>query len=558
MSGDSPRWRPLPGRADNIPQLLISASFTASSYVVCITDLAHLWTEALGRKAIVGRAINEDTSIDPTEGADQMQELLKRIQAGLDSTVPGHGDTSLRMAQDTIRSRNSSNKGCDSESVEGGFVLVLTCILPKPLKPLRWPIHLSKRPASELVTELVLPLIRSLTDRSRHIETLLDLIRKKDKVINRLVDKLEATGTGLEQVFNPLTGRRKISRADAEKRVSGLATFDEKNERWRASRSEADTGSADVGQLLYNVFGPPDGLGYSSMSDVSGAAELDEWWKKLGVAEDGIVLTERSKANYDNEEAGKDNHTDRRVKMDATNGTMMVDSDATEGEEEEFQIQSTPPHLTSKVSPARRRATPHKAAHSNHVGDSDDDVVIPDSGPEISAPAKSARVAEVDKRFEADEQQVDISDTASEGAESEAQMAAASPKSSQRIGGLGRIGGRPRAAAAEAGPEPGRKRAASSDGEPSDRPPPTKARRVGMIGRKNSSPPSSQPPPASEDADNEVDGAAGNEPPSTPAGNEAAPPPEETEEERADKKRQELQRTMQHKAASAAKKKRKF
>lgn len=71
------KWRPLPTFPD-LPALLISPGFhvESSSYSLAITDLANIWTESLDRKGILRRSLNEDTSIDISDGGQEQWRVF--------------------------------------------------------------------------------------------------------------------------------------------------------------------------------------------------------------------------------------------------------------------------------------------------------------------------------------------------------------------------------------------------------------------------------------------------------------------------------------------------
>lgn len=158
----------------------------------------------------------EKTSIDPSDTPENMARFLASLQSALDSSQPGHGETSLGLSP-----------AAAADAGDDGLTLRVTCALAG-LAPLKWPVHLSKSPPSAIATDLVLPLVQAQYARKRQVESLLQALRHKDAVLNKLSDKREAMGTGLEHVFTALSGRRKVTRSIADDRVKGLAPFDER------------------------------------------------------------------------------------------------------------------------------------------------------------------------------------------------------------------------------------------------------------------------------------------------------------------------------------------
>ncbi|KAI9812971.1 MAG: hypothetical protein M1832_006450 [Thelocarpon impressellum] len=139
-------WRalPLPQNGDARPSLIVKCRFTKSSYVVHLTDLTRIWSESLDRREIIRRALNEDTSIDPSEDSEQLRILLQKIQGAIN----GDEGTTLHL----------------DERGPGEVRLNVQSPLPEPLKPLRWPIHLSTCSPEVLTNELLLPVLAEHAD----------------------------------------------------------------------------------------------------------------------------------------------------------------------------------------------------------------------------------------------------------------------------------------------------------------------------------------------------------------------------------------------------------
>lgn len=262
-------WRPLPLPRTTLPHLLTSTHFASSSYTIHMTDLANLWTESLDRRPIILRALKEDASIDPSDGEENMASFLKCLRAAFDPSDSIHRLTTVSL---------STSDG-DGPAGRDGLVLTATCELPKELssKPLTWHMYLRKQSPEATATELVLPLAEShLAQRSR-IEALAEIIRQKDALASKMLDKFEATGTPLEHVFTALGTRRKVSREQAEARVKGLAPFD--LAAWEAGYCGVEEGGVDG--VVEGVFGK--GLEYKTSEEAGRYAEgLGNWWRDMG------------------------------------------------------------------------------------------------------------------------------------------------------------------------------------------------------------------------------------------------------------------------------------
>ena len=514
-----------------IPNLLVSATFTSDSYNIRLTDLANVWVESMERKPIVKRGLVEDTSIDPSDGPDQIRRMLELIRAAFDTSDAEHSNTSMTLGQD------------EQGSEQGSLVIHVTCVLPKPLKPFKWPMHLTKCPQSTLTTELVLPLIQAHQARSREIDTLLAALKEKDGVINRLVDKLDATGTGLEHVFNSLSGKRRVTRQIAEEKVKGLAPFPEADFRRGANEPQQAADSSDVGSLLDTVFGVT-GLKYKADLDLEASSTLNDWWTKLGKGKH-VVFTARPK--------DKTAHIPESLPTTETKPGYDDDDD--------FQVQATPPGLPSRRK--REANTRPEAADDDETTDGEEESDIPDSLPlplKKMTPSKpsSSRLGALGRRGDSppsaplpsaggqNEKDGD-SDTASDLDEDET-TAPSPPKAPARRGGLGRIGGRAR----ETTPPAKLPRSPSPGAPEKDASPPIRKHKLGAIGKKApSAEPTTYPESGSED------GRGRSNKPSPAAALKSRP--RETSQERADRKRVQLEEELRKKAAAGpAKKKRKF
>ena len=194
-----------------LPPLFIKYQLGASAYTVLLTDLTYIWKESLSRKQIIKRAFELDTSIDPSEGYDQLGLLLQHLRSALD----GQAATSRKLR---------------SGQEERSLILELEVTLPVPLLPLCWHLHLTPADPDILRTELLLPCLATSSQRRSEVLSLYSLLKEKDYVITRLIDKLQASGLELTAVFPNLVPTR-TSKANARevliKSVKSLQPFDE-------------------------------------------------------------------------------------------------------------------------------------------------------------------------------------------------------------------------------------------------------------------------------------------------------------------------------------------
>ncbi|RDA86880.1 hypothetical protein CP532_1380 [Ophiocordyceps camponoti-leonardi (nom. inval.)] len=484
-------WHPLPLPA--LPALLVSARVAASSYVVRLTDMANVWEESLDGDGICARSMAENTSIDPSDTPENMARFLDSLVSALDPLRPGHGDTSLCLTP-------VSGRDNDGDDDDDGLVLTVTCPLTG-FKPLTWPIHLTKCPPSAVATHLVLPLFRSHDAGQVVIESLVQALGHKDAAIAKMADKLEALGTGLEQVFPSLLGRSKVTRSAAGGKVKGLAPFD---------RAQLGLGS-DSARLDI-------ALGDGQESLVSG------WWRDFGKSRKQMC------------------------RDDAASLPLSAKATVRDGDDE-FQVQATPPGLRTST------AAPSIPSEDNHES------LIPDSYPTAFAPPTHHVPEEptspglgtvggsttAPPKARGPETAVDDSETASEDDDATASAgsdacpsplaAKATATTDVKRGGIGSIGGK-RAVDERPGAH-GTSEAAS----------PRKVGVIGGIGGSSPSKPSVRSPP-SKPSKEEIDRGR-----SAKVSNEVR----ETSQERADRRREEIKRDLERKAASGpARKKRRF
>ncbi|KAI1404817.1 XLF-domain-containing protein [Hypoxylon fuscum] len=564
------RWHPLPA-FPHVPALMISPNLAASSYTLHVTDLANVWTESLDRKGILLRSLQENTSIDLSDGdPNQWAVFLSKLNAAFDSTSPDHHGTALSI------SASSPDK-----TYEASLVLHVTCVLPKPLKPLRWPIYLTKCPPAELASELVLPLIQAQHERNLEIEDLIVRLKEKDVVITKLVDKLEGMQTGLEHVFNSLSGKRKPSRALAEDKVKGLAAFDTSD--WKSTMNLNKELPRDVPSLVHKVFTEV-GLHCKVDREVGASSQLNDWWTKLDPSPTTAIRPQQEtpKKPLDN---------------------PPRDTTATEKEDDDFQVQATPPRLL-----ARRQKEGHSQAADDSTDDDGSPVIVPDSHPTLSQEQSRARIGAlggrktvVNKDNSASQSSRTIladDETASES-EEEAVQPRSPKRPSTRIGTIGKARETTPAPAMSSPPAPPPPNTddddvtasgSGSDGDGHEPPksrsspsaPPAQRKKPGL-GRIGGKPkarvtpePSEDPKTTSPDIGNPKAAAS----PAKPAGRKIGtigkkPDPEgkrqrsdspattqdielETEEQRAERRRLEIAKDLERKAAVPTKKKRRF
>ena len=229
-------WSPLnldnPGKATSC--LLAKHEFGPTSYVIHLTDLTHLWTESLDRRQIIRRAIELNTSIDPSEDGSQMRVFLDHIQHALE----GASGTAVSLLEQDRSDRLSLN---------------VSVTLPSPLAPLEWPIVLLQASQDLLTSQLMLPCLGQILSFRAQIDSLLQHLRDKDGVIHKLTDRIQSDGTDLSKVFPGSASIRSGSRREAVfKSVKGMATFDELE--WRERFAANNDIPSSPQELIRSVF----------------------------------------------------------------------------------------------------------------------------------------------------------------------------------------------------------------------------------------------------------------------------------------------------------------
>ncbi|KAI7196714.1 hypothetical protein D0869_02300 [Hortaea werneckii] len=221
-----PRWRTLSISDEGPPPLLIKAHLHSEGYTIHLTDLSRIWSESLTKREINKRALNNDCSIDPTDGPEQYTILLEKING----TLEQEDGTSLRFRPGDTEQR---------------LKLELQAPLPHPLSPLNWTVDFSLQESDQLNDQLITPLFHQCHKFQAQTRLLMHALHEKDRVISKLCDRLEASGNDLSIPFPQTNGKlnRKSKRSHREQLapfVRGLGDFDEND--WRKQWEQMDRG----------------------------------------------------------------------------------------------------------------------------------------------------------------------------------------------------------------------------------------------------------------------------------------------------------------------------
>ncbi|KAE8450725.1 hypothetical protein EG329_006070 [Mollisiaceae sp. DMI_Dod_QoI] len=363
-------WKPLQLSASagaHLPPLLIATNFTTDSCTIYLTDLTSIWSESLDRRAIIRRSREENTSIDPSD-TDQFQIFREKIKRGLD----GGKGTALALTIQADPSRPP-------------LVLNVTVDLPGGLAPLQWPIRLAAAPQSLLTSQLITPLLRAQHERMQEMASLADILKEKDHVIQKLLDKLESQGMELGQVFPQAAGKvgRKLDRKKAAERVKGLAPFDVGV--WKEGLGHEE--SRDTTELVGDVFGSSLKVLTLEVGEQI-SEDTEEWWENIK----GITVNLNTGKISTKGPFKASSKTPPPPKPVLRKETSSNDDDA-------FQVQATPPRSLHAT-----KSSPPKAASSESTDDEDLDgpsqrSKIPDSFPKSPSPPPKVPSPKPAKKF---------------------------------------------------------------------------------------------------------------------------------------------------------------
>lgn len=261
----STKWQRLcPANQTDLPPLLFKYHLASNGYELYMTDLTNVWSEQLCREDILKRADNSGTPIDPSEDAEQYQMLLQKIgdafhhekdtHVTLDKTLPG---------TDTLRLTTSTK-------------------LPRPLGSLEWSLYLEKQPPSSLAQYMLIPLIEAEADWESRQQNLMDQLKRKDWILSKLFDKLDAVGVDLSTIFPGISGlradRKGTTQSHAAKHIKGVAPFDE--EAWLEEHQQSFAGT----NLASNLHAELSFASEAVTQSDSLRPPPENWWHTLSAA----------------------------------------------------------------------------------------------------------------------------------------------------------------------------------------------------------------------------------------------------------------------------------
>ena len=221
----------------NSPPLLVQRSFTSNSYSVYLTDLTFLWGETLSRRGIIQRALNEDTSIDPSEDTTQLRILLEKLEESLlvwEDEGEDHSNIDIH-----IKAVPTNSPQATSTAIH----LRITYELPKPLQPLVWTFKLESLPQTQFSKKFLAPLMSITALRSAQVQSLVRIIKDKDIVLEKLQESLKDQNIPAANIIGGSALRRRA-----------LEQFDE--QRWRSQLLDSKASGGLVPEkTLQGIFG---------------------------------------------------------------------------------------------------------------------------------------------------------------------------------------------------------------------------------------------------------------------------------------------------------------
>ncbi|KAE9975838.1 hypothetical protein EG328_002948 [Venturia inaequalis] len=188
---------------------------------ISATDLSRLWHEELEKDDIIWQANRNRIQID-LEDANNFGILLKHLA----SSVEGDVDIAERK----------------SNRIE----LKSAIKLPEPLPEATWTFRLELQEDEDFRKHVTVPLIDQIRAHQHNEDDLIQRIKDKDHVVDKLMDALDKYKVDLAGIFPALAtqgpARRTSTRAEAEARIPALRPFDLQT--WHQGHSNGHSSAA--------------------------------------------------------------------------------------------------------------------------------------------------------------------------------------------------------------------------------------------------------------------------------------------------------------------------
>lgn len=185
--------------------IYIKTAFGSDCYSIWATDLSRLWHEELERDDILWQANKNRIQID-VEDANNFGIFLKHLA----SSVQGDVDIAERK----------------SHRIE----LKAAIKLPEPLPEATWTFRLELQEDEDFRKHVTVPLLDQIRTQQHNEEDLIQRIKDKDHIVDKLMDALDKYKVDLAGIFPALSTqgpvRRTSTRAEAETRIPALRPFD--------------------------------------------------------------------------------------------------------------------------------------------------------------------------------------------------------------------------------------------------------------------------------------------------------------------------------------------
>ncbi|KPI37590.1 uncharacterized protein AB675_3898 [Cyphellophora attinorum] len=273
------------------------------------------------------------------------------------------------------------------DAMDGCLKLRTTTALPSPLPELSFTFTLRPLSAGEFSDVLMRPLLQTLKAFKKNAEHLTQVIKDKDQVIQKLMDRVAMQVQGdFSVVFPVLNGKRAGDRGvkAAEKYVKGVAAFKDGGE-----GEDEDANGLDG--LLSEVDGVDARIDRTSKPGKAGA-----WVEKMP-RETGLEGEERIRVCPPGlpSPLRRAGDTERAAKTSAQRETNDTES------EDEFERQPTPPSAKKLTSSVKQTSPAAQQGRRERQSSSDSEAEPPSkkrkSTPEASGARKGARLGGLGK-----------------------------------------------------------------------------------------------------------------------------------------------------------------
>ncbi|KAJ9662777.1 hypothetical protein H2198_001226 [Neophaeococcomyces mojaviensis] len=397
MASSKSYWQELTTDShSSCPKLFYKFCTNKDGYELLFTDLIGLWRARSNVEGICAYAKDNRTSIDPSESKSQFKVLLHKLEQSLSG-----GTNALHRDDDDS----------ENESV----VLKTTIKLPRPLQPLEWQFNLKPEGAGEMAEHILRPSLHEASESKKKLDSLFDIIKQKDHIISKLLERLENSSVDLSLIFPRITSLKSrkgiVTTKDAQAQVPGLAPF--KRSSWdNMFRSDSAYASFEVVGLSNLMVG-------CEKCPKHTAEQHEQWLKKLpsatrnGDQDDKMHLDDRERESGTDTSTGTESdefETQSRkdsVQRSANSNDISHDSDAN-GErsakpiklpsngpsmsQHNRTVQSASPKSSSPILPPQARSDPRRNSTSSTSSAISEDLDLPTTH---SSTAKHGRLGKI-------------------------------------------------------------------------------------------------------------------------------------------------------------------